>query len=414
MLITPEGRVKITDFGIARIADQVPLTATGQVMGTVQYLSPEQASGHPASPSTDIYSLGIVAYECLSGKRPFTGESQVAIAMAQINDEAPPLPDTIAEPVRNLVYSCMAKKPADRPASAANLARAAQALRRGDLQGAAAAVPGVLGTTTSPIDATVVMPRTATTGATTVLTIPNAPEPETEEKKKRSPWTWPLIALIGVLLIVLVGAVIALTSGGGAPEPTPTATTKSATPTKSGTPSPTATPTPTTAAINKADYVGKNVDTATAALEALNMNVNQIKGTAAPDANSVGLVYDVNPTGPQVANGTTINLTYYGPLPVLPAPAAPSLSPTSVIYNPSDTATPVVATWGAVQCPSGFGQPTYEVFREGTSVGSGTSGFQVTTKGLAAGNYTVTYKVTCNGLAPVTSAGTDFEVTVIQ
>ena len=97
LLITPDGRVKITDFGIARIADQVPLTATGQVMGTVQYLSPEQASGHPASPSTDIYSLGIVAYEALAGRRPFTGESQVAIAMAQINDAPPELPVTVSE-----------------------------------------------------------------------------------------------------------------------------------------------------------------------------------------------------------------------------------------------------------------------------------------------------------------------------
>ena len=121
LLITPDGRVKITDFGIARIADQVPLTATGQVMGTVQYLSPEQASGQPASPSTDIYSLGIVAYEALAGRRPFTGESQVAIAMAQINEAPPELPVTVAEPVRNLVLSAIAKKPADRPASAAAL-----------------------------------------------------------------------------------------------------------------------------------------------------------------------------------------------------------------------------------------------------------------------------------------------------
>ena len=117
LLITPDGRVKITDFGIARIADQVPLTATGQVMGTVQYLSPEQASGHPASPATDIYSLGIVAYESLAGKRPFTGESQVAIAMAQINEQPPPLPATIAAPVQNLVMAMIAKKPDDRPAS---------------------------------------------------------------------------------------------------------------------------------------------------------------------------------------------------------------------------------------------------------------------------------------------------------
>ncbi|RNB42979.1 serine/threonine protein kinase, partial [Agromyces tardus] len=145
LLITPDGRVKITDFGIARIADQVPLTATGQVMGTVQYLSPEQASGHPASPTTDIYSLGIVAYEALAGRRPFTGESQVAIAMAQINETPPDLPVTVSEPVRNLVYSCIAKNPADRPQTAAHLARAATALRRGDVQGAAAAVPAVLG-----------------------------------------------------------------------------------------------------------------------------------------------------------------------------------------------------------------------------------------------------------------------------
>ena len=141
LLITPDGRVKITDFGIARIADQVPLTATGQVMGTVQYLSPEQASGHPASPTTDTYSLGIVAYEALAGRRPFTGESQVAIAMAQINEAPPELPVTVSEPVRNLVFACIAKNPADRPASAAHLARAATALRRGDVQAAAASVP---------------------------------------------------------------------------------------------------------------------------------------------------------------------------------------------------------------------------------------------------------------------------------
>ena len=143
LLITPDGRVKITDFGIARIADQVPLTATGQVMGTVQYLSPEQASGHPASPATDTYSLGIVAYECLAGKRPFTGESQVAIAMAQINEQPPPLPPTVAVPVQNLVMAMIAKKPEDRPASSAAVARAATALRRGDVAAAAAAVPAI-------------------------------------------------------------------------------------------------------------------------------------------------------------------------------------------------------------------------------------------------------------------------------
>ena len=90
LIITPDDRVKVTDFGIARLANQVPLTATGQVMGTAQYLAPEQATGQAATASSDMYSLGIIGYECLAGRRPFTGESQVAIAMAHINDTPSP------------------------------------------------------------------------------------------------------------------------------------------------------------------------------------------------------------------------------------------------------------------------------------------------------------------------------------
>ena len=206
LLITPDGRVKITDFGIARIADQVPLTATGQVMGTVQYLSPEQASGHPASPATDTYSLGIVAYESLAGKRPFTGESQVAIAMAQINEAPPPLPPTVAAPVQNLVMAMIAKKPEERPGTASAVARAATALRRGDVAAAAAAVPAVAAGVMAA-DAVTQLLGADTSAATALL-------PETdivdEEKRKRSPWTWPLIALIVLLLLVLGGTLWAI------------------------------------------------------------------------------------------------------------------------------------------------------------------------------------------------------------
>src|SRR6188474_730273 len=218
LLITPDGRVKITDFGIARIADQVPLTATGQVMGTVQYLSPEQASGHAASPATDTYSLGIVAYECLAGKRPFTGESQVAIAMAQINEQPPPLPPTVAVPVQNLVMVMIAKKPEDRPASSAAVARAATALRRGDVAAAAAAVPAVAtGAAAADDDATQLL---TSAGATALLPAGDVVEEE-PEKKKRSPWTWPLIALIVLLLLVLGGTIWAfLANQEPAPDPT--------------------------------------------------------------------------------------------------------------------------------------------------------------------------------------------------
>ncbi|MDI3329833.1 MAG: protein kinase [Micrococcus sp.] len=144
LLITPHGRVKVTDFGIARLADQVPLTATGQVMGTAQYLAPEQATGQQATGSSDIYSLGVIGYECLVGHRPFSGESQIAIALAQVNDPPPPLPETIPEPVRALIMSMLAKEAQDRPPNATALADAAEALRRQDTASAAASVPGML------------------------------------------------------------------------------------------------------------------------------------------------------------------------------------------------------------------------------------------------------------------------------
>ena len=143
LIITPTGRVKVTDFGIARLADQVPLTATGQVMGTAQYLAPEQATGQQATGSSDLYSLGIIGYEALAGHRPFTGESQIAIALAQVNDTPPPLPDTVPAPVRALIMCMLSKDPRERPSDAAALSDAADALRRKDTRGAVEAVPAL-------------------------------------------------------------------------------------------------------------------------------------------------------------------------------------------------------------------------------------------------------------------------------
>lgn len=129
LLLEPSGRVKITDFGIARAADQVPFTVAGQVMGTVQYAAPEQLSGRPVTAASDIYSLGVVAYEALAGERPFAGESQMVIALAQVNDAPPAMPARVPLPVRDIVMSCLAKDPSARPSTAAALARAAHALR---------------------------------------------------------------------------------------------------------------------------------------------------------------------------------------------------------------------------------------------------------------------------------------------
>ncbi len=129
LLVRRDGVVKVTDFGIARATSEAPQTETGLVLGTVAYLSPEQVAGHPATPASDVYALGVVAYECLAGRRPFTGEHPVALALAHHRRRPPPLPPDVPEPVRALVEMAMAKDPAARPANASVLARHALATR---------------------------------------------------------------------------------------------------------------------------------------------------------------------------------------------------------------------------------------------------------------------------------------------
>jgi serine/threonine protein kinase len=136
LMITPELRVKITDFGISRPRDHEPLTATGQVMGTAHYLAPELARGEVATALSDVYALGVVTYECLAGWRPFEGDNQVAVATAQLTEQPPPLPETVPQPVRRLVEAAMSKNPASRPQGAKELAVALEDLRLRRLAGA--------------------------------------------------------------------------------------------------------------------------------------------------------------------------------------------------------------------------------------------------------------------------------------
>jgi serine/threonine-protein kinase len=129
LMVTPDGRVKVTDFGIARPDDHEPLTATGQVMGTAHYLAPELARGRAATAASDIYALGVVAYECLAGRRPFEGDDQIGVATAHLSEEPPPLPETLAPDVRALVAAAMEKDPERRIGGADVLATAAESLR---------------------------------------------------------------------------------------------------------------------------------------------------------------------------------------------------------------------------------------------------------------------------------------------
>ncbi|HWH26480.1 MAG TPA: protein kinase [Pseudolysinimonas sp.] len=408
LLITPDGRVKITDFGIARIADQVPLTATGQVMGTVQYLSPEQASGHSASPTTDIYSLGIVAYEALAGRRPFTGESQVAIAMAQINEAPAELPVTVAEPVRNLVYGCIAKKPDDRPASAAHLARAAQALRRGDVAAATAAVPGIGG------DDPFAGFTPVAVGATTATRLlgpglpPTAGTDIVEEPKRRNPWIWALIAIVAVLAIALISILIVfLANPTPSPKPTSSNSSHSSQPS-----SPSSTPTVKTAAILASDYLGKDFNEVQDALVGLGFsNVTRVDGSSADTPNKNNTVQAITPAGRAVALTETIVVTVYKDYGGAPGTAAPSGPATSPVVG-----VPFNITWSPYTCPSGFPRGDYAVTATNadpagtTTVSSDQTSatFTATTPGAV----TFTLTASCQGLDPSLQPATSGPLTI--
>ena len=118
LLVRPDGTVKVTDFGIARALSSVPLTDTGQLIGTPAYMSPEQASGRVVTPSSDIYSLGVVGYELFAGRPPFVRDTPVALALAHVQDLPPPLPDSVPSRVAKVIESALAKDPRKRPRTA--------------------------------------------------------------------------------------------------------------------------------------------------------------------------------------------------------------------------------------------------------------------------------------------------------
>ena len=130
IMVSDDGNVKITDFGVSYSTNQEQITQDGMVVGTAQYISPEQAQGKHATPQSDIYSLGVVAYEGLCGHRPFTGATPVDIAAAHVNDPVPPLPDSVDLQLNQFVMSMLAKDPLDRPADALVVSRTLTKIER--------------------------------------------------------------------------------------------------------------------------------------------------------------------------------------------------------------------------------------------------------------------------------------------
>jgi len=124
ILLTPAGEVKVTDFGIARSLSDSSLTQTGTVMGTAHYSAPEQVRGESASPSSDIYSMGVVLFEMLTGDRPYSGDTPIAVAMARLSEDPPhpkELRPAIPAALDAVVMRALAREPGDRFASAAEM-----------------------------------------------------------------------------------------------------------------------------------------------------------------------------------------------------------------------------------------------------------------------------------------------------
>lgn len=157
LLVRPNGTLVLTDFGIARSAAASQLTATGAVMGTASYLAPEQASGVGASAASDVYSLGVVAYQCLTGHRPYDGDTPLEIAMKHVTGTPKAMPNDIPPVVRQIVERAMSKEPGNRWPTAASFANAARQAAGALTHGSGPTLP-VQPVSPSPVSATPVSP----------------------------------------------------------------------------------------------------------------------------------------------------------------------------------------------------------------------------------------------------------------
>jgi serine/threonine-protein kinase len=192
VLLNGDGGAKVTDFGIARTLDvERGVTQTGTVLGTSNYISPEQAGSKPVGPFTDVYALGVVLYELLTGEVPFPGETFVAVAMRHINDQPPSLVEKRPDAPLRLVAAvdrALAKEPADRFPSMDAFADELRAC----------------------------LHELDTPDAARTLITPSPVVRESRPRRMRSRRRWPLVlALVGLLAIAAVVAALVLGGGGG-------------------------------------------------------------------------------------------------------------------------------------------------------------------------------------------------------
>ncbi|WP_448639193.1 protein kinase domain-containing protein [Geodermatophilus sp. URMC 63] len=284
ILVRPDGGVKLTDFGIAWSAESVPLTGTGQVIGTAQYMSPEQAAGERVGPASDVYALGLVGYESLTGRAAFTGTNPVAVALKQVREDPEPLPADLPPDVRNLIDAALTKDPGERlPDGAAFLHALEDTVhpRHDTAPVAAAATRPVAPAGQPPARAS----RTAPAG-----------EPAAGDGRRRR-----LLLALAVLAVVLLGGGAVALVGGLSDGDAPAAT---AAPSEEG------------IVLAAADYVGRPAEDVARELTDLGLSVGE-QTTVTPDA-APGTVTRLDPAGTEVATGDRVRLVVAAAPPAVP------------------------------------------------------------------------------------------------
>ncbi|SET72313.1 serine/threonine-protein kinase [Geodermatophilus poikilotrophus] len=381
LIVRPDGVVKLTDFGIARARDATPLTRTGMVVGTAQYLSPEQAQGFEVTAASDVYSLGVVGYECLTGGRPFDGTSQVAVALAHINRPPPPLPANVPPAVRQLIERALAKDPADRFADGAAFAAAIRSVASGN--GLPAAAPGTtppLPVGAAPTAQTEVVDDladsrtqvlgaasaggTATGARTSVGAMPPLRRTEDDDEddryaapltrddgRRRNRWLWLVAGL--VLLALLGGGLWALLRPDGADSPAADAAPSTSAPAASA---PSA---PGTVFVDSTGYVGDPVDDVEQLLTDQGLRVTTEEASAAQlaelgQALDEGDVVTTDPFNANVAPDSAVTL-YYAPADYAPGTGDGGTGDQDQVPADPTTAAPTRTTAAAPSTSSGQG-----------------------------------------------------------
>jgi len=356
VLVAADGSIKLTDFGIAVSASSLPLTQTGQVVGTAHYISPEQAEGSRAGAASDVYALGLVGYECLAGRRAFDGENSVQIALSHLRDTPDPLPDDVPEQVRVLIRRATVRDPARRLPDGAAFRDAIDDV----LAGRRLAPPAP---DTSPLP----------TG------------PLARRGRRRARALAPLAAL-------LVGAGLGVGALQLALDPAPG-------------PAAQETGSAETVLLVAADHLGRPVAEVEADLGRLGLRVERVADSAADGA--AGTVTALGPTG-TLERGALVRVTYATgspevaaddgpvvsdvtseapsePAPSAPAPSAPAPSAPATVDPPAVPAGPAVGETAPAEAPS-TGPPAAEPPASSNGSANGKANGSGTGNGAAKGN----------------------------